>query len=165
MSVMIQGDQIRALLLGVRVTKPATTLVQNTATDLFNVTGGLVAVTSLVGVVTTAVANTASLTAKLQFTPTGGAAADLAAATGITNDPVGTFYSWTFADGDELISQLTPGGTEAPNVTYAPILDTPALLPAGSLEVVVSDHDPGTGAVKWYLTYIPYDNGAAVEAA
>jgi hypothetical protein len=164
MTVIIQGSQLRALLLGVRVAKPSV-MVQNTAVDLFNVTGGLVAVTSLTGVVTTAVANTASLTIKLQHTPTGGSAGDLTAATGVTNDPVATLYGWTFPIAAELISQQSAAGTEAPSPTFTAVLDTPVILPAGLIEMVVSDHDPGTGAVAWRLTYVPVDDGAAVAAA
>lgn len=173
MSTLIQGDQIRSLLLGVRVAKSATTLVQNTGTNLFTVSGGMVAITSVIGRVTTAVANTASLTAKLQYTPSGGAAADLCAATGITNDAVGSFYSLTSGVATDLLSVQSVsaiGGTpvaasEVPNVTFAHILWRPIVVPAGALSVLVSNHSPGTGAVKWDLTYIPYDNGSAVAAA
>jgi hypothetical protein len=165
MTTIIQGDQLRALLLGVRVERPATTLVQDTGTDLFDVTGGKVVLTSLIGVVSTAVANTASLTITLQHTPTGGSAAALAAATVVTNDGLGTFYSLTMGAAAELISQETEAGTEAPNVTYAQICRQPIVLPAGTVRVLVSDHDPGTGAVQWTATYIPYDDGSAISVA
>lgn len=173
MSVLIQGDQLRALLLGVRVSRSAETLVQNTTTDLFDVTGGLVAITGVVGEVSTAVANTASLTAKLAYTPTGGSAADLCAATGITNDAVGTLYSLTSGVATDLLSVQSVsaiGGTpvaasEVPNVTFAHLLWRPIIVRAGTLAVTVSNHDPGTGAVQWDLTYIPWDDGASVATA
>lgn len=165
MSVYNEGAAFTKSILGKTVTKGPTTLVQNTSTSLFTITGGLIAVTSLTGIVTTAVANTASLTAKLVTTPSGGSVADLTAATVITDDAVGTLYGWSYVDGDELLSQLTEGGTEAPSVNFAPILRVPAVLRSGTIGVTVSNHDPGTGAVKWYLTYVPLDDGATVAAS
>ena len=59
MSVIIQGDQVRTIKEGILVSKATGTLTNTSGVALFNVTG-LVKVTSLVGVVTTAitVANT-----------------------------------------------------------------------------------------------------------
>lgn len=175
MSVLIQGDQLRALLLGVRATKSAG-LTQNAATDLFDVTGGKVVLTSLVGVVTTAIANTASLTAKLQHTPSGGSAGDLCAATGITNDGVGTIYSLVSGVATDLMSIQSVSSladsdgsqvpaSEVPNVTFAQILRNPIVIPAGTISVLCSNHSPGTGVIAWTATYIPYDNGSAMAAA
>ena len=150
---------------GITVARPATTLVQNTEVDLYSISGGLILVTGLVGVVTTAIPNTASLTVKLTYTPTGGSVADLTAATGITDDAVGTLYSWSYVDGDELISQLTPAGTEVPSVNFAPALSPGAYLRAGVIGITVSNHDPTTGAIKWFMTYVPIETGASVALA
>jgi len=171
MSVFIQGDQLRGITLGNRVAKTGT-LVINAGTNLFTVAGGLVVVTSLVGVVSTIVANTASLTMKLQHTPTSGSAGDLSGATVITNDAVGTIYSLTSGVATDLLSVQSVssiGGTpvaasEAPSVTYAPLLFRPIVLPSGVLRMLSSNHDPGTGAVAWRLTYVPLDTGASVVA-
>lgn len=164
MTTIIQGEDVRSIALGVKVNRSATTLVQNTTTSLFTVSGGGIILTSFIGVVSTAVANTASLTAKFVHTPSGGSAGDLTAATGITNDGVGTIYSITTGIAADLISEQSPAGSEAPGVTYAPILTTPLYLPAGAIGVTVSNHDPGTGAVVYGLTYIPFDDAAAVSA-
>jgi len=172
-STLIQGDQIRALMLGIRATRGPTTLVQNTGTSLFTVAAGKVALTGVIGEVTTAVANTASLTAKLQFTPSGGSAADLCAATGITADVAGTLYSLTSGVVTDLLSiqsvsvlGVTPVlAAEVPSVTFAHLLWRPIVVRAGALSILVSNHDPGTGAVKWLLTYIPLDDGASVAAS
>lgn len=173
MSVLIQGDQIRSLLLGVRVSKATSTLTQNAATSLFTVSTGMVAITSVIGRVTVAIPNTASLAIKLQYTPSGGAAADLCGSTVITQDAVGTHYSLTSGVATDLLSVQSVssiGGTpvaasEVPNVTFAHTLWRPIVVPAGALKVLTSNHDPGTGSIKWDLTYIPYDNGASVAAA
>lgn len=150
---------------GAFVHKSAHTLTQNDATDIYTVSGGLVAVTSLTGVVTTAIPGTASLTIKLQHTPSGGSAGDLTAATGITSDAVGTLYGWTFGIAAELLSQQSGAGTEAPSPTFVKTLDVPVILPAGALSVLCSDHDPGSGAIRWVLTYLPVEDGAVVTAA
>lgn len=165
MTVNDEGSAFTKNVLGVVVRRPATTLVQNVSTTLFTVSSGLVAVTSLFGIVTTAVANTASLTAKLVTTPSGGSVADLTAATGITDDAVGTLYGWSYPDGDELLSQLTESGTEVPSVNFVPLLNPAAIVRPGTIGVTVSNHDPGTGAVKWYCTYVPIDVGARVTVA
>lgn len=149
-------------VLGEVVTKSATVLVTNSANALFTINTGLVAVTGLFGYVTVAVANTASLTAKFTYTPSGGSVADLTAATGITDDAIGTIYSWSYPDGDELISQLTEGGTEVPSVNFAPLLNPAAILKPGAITLTVSNHDPGSGAVKWFCSYVPIEPGASV---
>lgn len=176
MSVLIQGDQLRALLLGVRVARGATGLVQNDAVDLFTVSGGKVVLTSLIGVVSTAIANTASLTMQLQHTPSGGSAGDLCGATVIQNDSVGTIYSLVSGVATDLLSIQSVStlkeadgtqvaASEVPTVTFAQLLRNPIVVPAGTISALCSNHSPGSGAIVWSLTYIPYDNGAAVKAA
>lgn len=169
MSVLIQGDQIRSLLMGVAVTK-SLTAPQNTSTALFNVTGGKVAVTSVVGEVTTVIGAT-TVNYNLTYTPSGGAAADLCAATVCTSDAVGTLYSLVSGVATDLLSIQSVsaiGGTpvaasEAPNVTYAHMLWRPMVVRAGALNWKTSAST--TGVVAWTLTYIPIDNGASVAAA
>jgi len=175
-SVLIQGDQLRALLLGVRVARGATGLTQNAATNLFSVTGGKVVLTSLIGVVSTAIPDTASLAIKLQHTPSGGSAGDLCGATVIQNDSVGTIYSLVSGVATDLLSIQSVStlkeadgtqvaASEVPTVTFAQLLRNPIVVPAGTISALCSNHSPGSGAIVWSLTYIPYDAGAAVKAA
>lgn len=164
MAVYDDGSSSTKGILGVTVRKSATALVLNSANALFTITGGPVVVTSLFGVVTTAIPNTASLTAKFTFTPTGGSIADLTAATAIDNDALGNIYGWSYPDGDELVSQLSFAGTEVPSVNFAPILLPPAVLPAGAITFTVSNHTVTPGAAKWYITYVPMDAGTVVTA-
>src|ERR1700748_88705 len=58
MSVLIQGQQLRALAYGQRASKAASALPQTATGTLFTVTGGLVLVTQPLGVVTTAIQST-----------------------------------------------------------------------------------------------------------
>lgn len=163
MSTILQGDQLRALHSGILVSKSATALVTNSANALFTIGGGIVQINALFGQVTTAIANTASLTGNFTYTPSGGSIADLNAATVITADAIGTFYGWSFPDGDELVSQLTEGGTEVPSVNFAPKLNPPAFLGAGAITFTISNHAVTPGAVKWFCLYTPIEAGSSVS--
>ena len=167
----LNGKALRQGILGNYATKQHTPIT-NSLNALFTISGGLVAVTCLVGEVTTAIANTASLTAKLQATPTGGSAGDLCAATGITNDAAGTLYGLTSGVAADLMSVQSVssiGGTpvaasEVPNVTFVPMLWNPLILRAGSIGLLISNHAI-TGAIKWHITYVPIEANAAIVAA
>lgn len=164
MSVIIQGSQLRQITLGVKVEKGPVTNPQTASTNIFTVTGGKVAITSLVGEVTTVQGATVN-SLNLTYTPSGGVAADLAAATVCTSDAVGTYYTITGVAAD-LMSAQKVGGTEVPSVTYAPtptFLTGPLTVGAGSMQLKASANN--TGATKWTLTYIPLEDGASVVAA
>ncbi len=172
MGQQVSGTALRLNVLGNSVTKthaPTT----NVLNPIFTISGGLVAVTSIVGEVTVAIPNTASLTIKLQATPSGGAAADLCGATGITNDALGNLYGLTSLVPTDLLSVSSVsaiGGTpvaasEVPSVTYVGMLWRPVILRAGSIGVLVSNHVITPGAIKWYLNYVPLGDGASVAAA
>lgn len=162
MSVLIQGSQQRALLMGVRVERAAATLPATTSTAYFTVSGGRVIITSLIGEVTTACSATAT-NLNLTVDPTGAnAAADLAAATAITSDAVGTLYTVSGIPTD-LLSAEKAGGTAVPNYVSGILFNQGFIVPAGS--ILLKTSATNTGATKWSLTYIPYDDGASVAAA
>src|SRR5688572_30113843 len=143
MTAMISGSQLRTVLLGNRVEKATGTLAAAT-TALFNVTGGKVLITSIVGEVTTAI--TVANSYKLQANPTTGATGDLVAATdiGTTDTPAGTLLGF---DGVEASSiQQSPGAV--------PLLARPIAVNTGTIEQVSAGTD---GAITWVLTYIPID--------
>jgi hypothetical protein len=162
MSTLIQGDQIRSILLGVRVQTAAITNPQTASTAIFTVAGGRVIITSLIGEVTTVQGATAN-SFNITFDPTGaGAVGDLCAATVCTSDAVGTFYTVSGVQADLLGSQQA-AGTEVPTHILAKVDGGGFLLPAGSMLLKASGNN--TGATQWTLTYIPLDNGASVVAA
>jgi len=152
MSTLIQGDQLRTLLFGTAVSKAYTPLVVETKT-LFNVTGGKVLITSIVGEVTTAI--TAANTVKLQANPTVGATNDLCAATdiGTTDTPAGNLVGFQGLTGDSILTG--PGAV--------PTLKQPVVVNTGTIEQVTATG--ADGGITWTLTYVPLDNGAAVAAA
>ncbi len=151
MSVLIQGNQIRSILFGVRVSKATGTLAATTV-PLFTVAGGKVLITSIVGEVTTAI--TVANSYKLQHNPTTGTTKDLCAATdiGTTDTPAGNLLGFQGLTGDSILTG--PGAV--------PTLKQPLVLTAGSIEHVSAGTD---GAITWVLTYVPLDDGASVVAA
>ncbi len=158
MSTVIHGDQIRAITQGILVEKATFTLPASTSTAMFTVSGGRVIITSFIGEVTTVV-QAQACNLNVTIDPTGaGAAADLAAATEINADAVGTFYTVNGVQADLLGSQ-TDGGTQVPTHALARI-GRPFMVPAGS--ILLKTSATNTGATKWALTYIPLDNGASV---
>jgi hypothetical protein len=158
-SVLIKGDEIRAIALGVYTAKTGMTIL-NASTSAFTVTG-LVKVTGLVGLVTTVIGGAVNL--NLTHTPSGGAAADLCAATVCDNDAAGTLYGITGVATD-LMSAQTVTGVEVPRTQAVGSFTQGGLvLPAGSLKFKGSAAQ--TGAVAWYLTYVPITPGASVVAA
>lgn len=162
MSVIIQGNQLRSVDLGIKVSKAAFTLPATTSTAIFTVSGGRVLITSLVGEVTTVLGATAT-NLNVTLDPTGAnAVADLAAATAVTSDAVGTLYTVTGAPAD-LLSAAAVGNTQAPNYVAGPIVGHGFIVPAGS--ILLKTSATNTGATKWDLTYVPYDDGASVAAA
>ncbi len=150
MSVLGEASAFRKSSLGVLVSKATGTLAAETKI-LFTVSG-LCVVTSIVGVVTTAI--TVANSYKLQANPTTGATGDIVAATdiGTTDTPAGTLLGF---DGIEASSiQQSPG--------VVPMLMRPVAIAAGTIEHVSAGSD---GAITWYLTYVPIDEGATIVAA
>lgn len=150
MSVIIQGDQLRTLNFGTRVEKSTGTLTVATL-PLFTIAGGLVAVTSMVGRVTTAI--TVAGTTKITHNPTAGTSVDQCTATdlGTTDTAVGEIVVVPMAAGTSLA--LGARGF----AVYPVVMET------GQIEQITATG--ADGAITWMLTYVPLDNGATVVAA
>jgi hypothetical protein len=157
MSVLIQADQLRTLALGTQsANSSGKTVPQNATSTIFTVSGGRVAVTSLVGKVTTVIGGTTPAL-KLVATPTVGTANDLCTTGTITGDEVGTLYALPGPTGSAVnISGSGSGGVTGQTA--------PVIVAAGTIGVNVSAAD-ATGAIQWELTYVALDNGASVTAA
>lgn len=147
MSVIIQGNELRAIELGRRVTKSITQAGAGTQ-NVFTVTGEVL-VTSLYGRVTTAI--TVAGTTKLSANPTLGTTVDLCTATdlGTTDTVVGEILVPVKGAALTLGAQTaTPRGT---------------VVAAGVIEHTVATG--GDGTILWSLTYVPLSDGATVVAA
>ncbi len=151
MSVLVQGSELRTLNFGGRVLKSTGTLAATTVA-LFTVAGGRVALTSIYGIVTTAV--TVANSYKLQFNPTTGTTVDLFAASdiGTTDTPVGDLLTFT---GDVGGATLSRGGA-------GELLRAPIALTIGQIESVSAGTD---GVIDWVVNWVPLDNGASLVAA
>lgn len=149
MTAIIAGDQLRTINFGSRVQKSTGTLAATTI-PLFTIAGGLIAVTSLVGRVTTAV--TVANSYKLQHNPTAGTTVDLCAATdiGTTDTVLGEILVVNGAKATGLVV----GALAAPNY--------PIVMDVGQIEHVSAGTD---GVILWALTYVALENGASVVAA
>jgi hypothetical protein len=153
MSVIIQGDQLRTILLGSPVSRPAAGLPQTGQSPLFTVAGGRVLLTSIVGRVTTVIQTQANNT-KLVAKPAAGSSVDLCAALNISALAVGTLLGVTGVLADALVGAGV-GATVTPRA--------PLVLAAGTIDLSCAASN--TGAVEWTATYVPLDNGASLAAA
>lgn len=156
MSVIIQGDEIRAIAAGIKVDRATATLPQTTDGALFSISGGRVAVVSLIGEVTTVIQTQANNT-KLKYNPTAtGADTDLCAVLDISADAVGTLYSLTGTFATAMQDSLLC-------LASSEVLQSPLVLSEGDIELDCAASN--TGSVSWTLIYYPIDDGASVAAA
>ena len=151
MSTIIQGPELRALNFGRRESKSTGTLASSTV-SLFTVAGGQIALTSVYGLVGTAI--TVANSYKLQHNPTSGTTVDLCAATdiGTTDTAAGNLLGFT---GEVTGSNLSRGGA-------VETLRAPIVLAAGQVESVSAGTD---GEITWVVTWVPLDDGATLVAA
>lgn len=156
MTVMIQGNQVRALALGIKVDKSVAPA--NATTPLFTVSGGKVLIVGIIGEVTTVMSATAT-SLSISHDPTNGSAGPLCAATVVTSDELGTLYGFTGVPAELLVST----GTAVPSPVETILPTTPLVLAPGVIGQVGTAVN--TGVTKWTCIYVPIDDGAAVVAA
>lgn len=153
MSVLNDAAAFRKALFGLAVERATAALPQTTQSALFTVTGGRVLVTSIVGEVTTVIQTQANNT-KIVANPTTGTDVDLCAVLDISADQVGCLYGITGTFATAMV-----GANAGATVACA----TPIVVPVGTIDL--SCAASSTGSVKWKITYVPLDDGAAVTAA
>lgn len=152
MSNYVKDIDLVLIGLGRTVQRATANLPQTATGNLFAVSGGRVLVTSIVGQVTTAVQAQANAV-KLRATPTVGAVNDLTGTVDINGAAVGSLLAATGLAGDALV--LSTGGGIS-------MLRNPILVAVGNIGLTTAASS--TGQIKWTLTYLAYDNGAAVAA-
>lgn len=168
MSVFPRPSELFGAYYGFTVTGGAKTLPATTTGHIFTVAGGRVVITSLTAVVTTVI-QAQACTLSVGNTPTGGSAAvaSLAAASAsISGLAVGTSLAVPVAQASALILGAASGVLPANGAGTAlgvPIIDGGiAIVPAGTIDVTTSATN--TGAIKYSVTYVPYDAGANITA-
>jgi hypothetical protein len=152
MSNYVKDADLLMLGLGRTVQRAAANLPQTATGNLFAVTGGRVVVTSIVGQVTTVIQAQANAV-KLRATPTVGAVNDMSGTVDINAAAVGSLLAATGLAGDALV--LSTGGAVSMG-------RNPILVAVGNIGLNTAASS--TGQIKWTLTYIAYDIGAAVAA-
>ena len=155
MSDFLAGKAIRKMNLGLKVDRATATLPATTTETIFTVATGRVILTSIVGEVTTVV-QTQACNASLISTPTVGTAVLMCAVLNITASEVGCLFSITGLNSDALM--ILPAGA---GLGYC--MTHWQVIPIGNIGFVTSATN--TGAVKWSVTYFPYDDGATLVAA
>lgn len=147
---------VRVALLGLKVERATAALPQTALGNIFTVSGGRVAITSVTGEVTTVLgAGANSLT--IGYAPTVGTGDPTVLGAGpvsLLTAPVGTHIGAN-PGGDVFVDLATQAGV--------PLPVAPLLVDAGS--VTITTAGSVTGSVKWTLTYIPMDDAATVVAA
>lgn len=149
MSVLNPNAGLAKSVLGAVASKSTGTLAATTV-PLFTIAGGLVAITSIVARVTTAV--TVANSYKLQHNPTAGTTVDIFAATdiGTTDSALGEIFVVTGLKTDTLVKGAL--GVTKPYI----------IAETGQIEHVSAGTD---GELKWYVTWVPIDDGATLVAA
>lgn len=163
-----QAAQLFAAAYGALVTGGAKTLPATGSGDIFTVSGGRVIITSLTGVVSTAIQAQAT-TLSVGNRPTGGssAVATLCATADLNGKPVGTSLAVPLAKASALLvsgadgTLVWNGSSGAQGVAFT--AGGLALVAAGTIQVTTGA--TSTGAITWSVTYVPYDAGATVAAA
>jgi len=151
MGVYNESKCTRLGIYGVSVSRDADNLPADDSAPIFNVVGGRVAITQIIGVVTEAIEDQANDT-KLTTTPTDGVAADLCAALDIAADTVGTIYGITGTPANAMVGStvLTKQATQL-------------IVGEGTIDLECAAAN--TGAIQWTIYYIAMDDGAVIEAA
>lgn len=144
---------LSSTMLGIRVDRATASLPQGTDDELFEVVGGRVAMTQILGEVTTVIGANAS-NHSLQCDPTTGTTSPLCAVLACANKEAGTLFSITGLVSDAMVGDDAGG---------AAMQTRPVALPIGHVELLTSGNN--TGAIKWSMWYVPIDEGAYVVAA
>lgn len=156
MSVLLDSEAFAKSVLGIRVTRAAALQPQTAQAAIFNVTGGKVLVTSIIGEVVVATPATVN-TLKVTGNPTSGTDVDWCTATSTASKEAGSVITLPAAAGSALVVTAAGAGAVFPaTIGWVAQIGTIDLVTSGSA---------ATGTIKWTVTYVPLDAGAAVTAA
>jgi hypothetical protein len=158
MSTLILNKDVLTIAAGIKVSK-ATSLVAQSLTSLFTITGGRIILVSLVGELTVANDATAT-TVALGHTSSVGVAGSspvaLASAVAITSKEIGTKIGLGQTAGAALVV-----GTNA----STPLVLPPRQVIGQGVITYTGAVGAGTASIKYDLVYVPLDHGTVVTAA
>lgn len=159
MSVIINGNELRAISLGRYTQGKTSTITADTTYQVFTVAGGEVLITALWGKVTTAITD-AGEDLQLQLDPDAGATVALCQNSGdigTTDTPAGSLITFAY-DQD--------GTTNTPLMLVGPFAPLSFVATSGEIELVVGTGSGAEdGVIEWYCTWVPLTNGATVSAS
>lgn len=138
-----------------RMVTRATVVLAGATADIFNVTGGRIILTNIVGSVTVIVGGAANVYLQADPTVATSATAPLCASLDINGYDVGDLLGITGVPTDAMVPPVAGGAIVAPTMKM--------IIQTGTIEFVC-DAAPG-GAVLWTVWYKPLDDGASVVAA
>lgn len=150
MATQVQGKQLLLANYGPTALRAAAVLPATATGTLFNVVGGNVIITNIIGQVVTAMSATATnLKLNVSNTATAGNA-DISANVLVTSLAVGTLIG-------------LPTVASAQTVLVYAVQNNEFIIGAGAIRAITDATN--TGTVKWYCNYISLDPGAYVVAA
>jgi hypothetical protein len=149
----MHGLGLRTAKLGVKVERALSTCPQSTASAIFNIVGGQVQMTLIIGTITTILGAVGNM--RLEENPT----------TGTTELICTNVAAGTYAAGDLMGISGVPSASMLPAATGGiPGMTTQGVnLRIGTLDWRCSASS--TGAMSWTMFYIPLEDGAYVTAA
>ena len=152
-SEYVHGIQLRKAKLGIPLLRPASLLPQTATADFFNIVGGKVLMTLLIGRISVALGAVGDLT--IHENPTTGTTEALCVAETVSNYALEDLVGITGIPGDGLEPILTGGisGMETQGV----------VLRIGTLQWQLTASS--TGEIEWLVFYIPLDDGAYMSVA
>lgn len=151
MATGVPGTAQRLIALGTTVRRATSTLPATASLTIFNVAGGKIMLTSLIGEVTTVIQAQATT---VVFNHTVGATTTALSTVGDINAAiVGSVVALSGGANASTATQV--GAAAGADCNFA--------LGIGALKYTTGA--TSTGAIKWTLTYIPIDDGATVTAA
>jgi len=160
MDALKKGAGLRQLVLGTLVQRAAAVLpASGVSTPYFTVSGGLVAITSLVGICTAA-GDATGTTLLFSAVPTVGAANNMCGASAsLASAVIGQLVS---IDGTAITTALQATGvTVGGNIGMMTKYITVGI---GTINAVTANTN-ATLAYRWLLTYVPQDDFGVVTAA
>jgi len=147
-------QRVTAVQDGLVLPRTATIIPQNGVKSLYTISGGVIRIMQLYGVVTTVIAGGANNT-KFQFKPTGQTAIDLCAVGDIGTAPLAV---------GQLIAVAGPVATALATGWGVPAATQGFLAGPGTIDLNCAAA-AGTGALRFVLAYMTRDPGAFVAAA
>jgi hypothetical protein len=154
MAVLNNASAFRNAILGSAPVLKATGTITVATLPLYTIAGGRVMITSLYGLVTTDI--TVAGTTLLRANPTVGTTGNLCTATdlGTTDTLAGSLLGISGVVADSIVGSV--GWVTGFKQGYL-------IVAAGQIEMVTATG--ADGAISWYATWVPVDDGATLVAA